>query len=255
MPALEREHVPGGDVPHVDDVEPGRRDVPEITAAGDAADHPAGRRGAGVALADGRRRVDDDGAGRERERFRRELRPLVRDGQLPGGWGVLLGRGPVRNGAARPGRARVDDPADAGARRRLEDRFRPFYVHAREGGPVAAVVAVQRGRVQDGVAAAHRPLEPGAVEQVDVRVPDVSAVLAQRPYDVPADKTQPAAGDVDPNGPRLAALAARTQLRSGQPWPRPIRACGLRPRSGNLPGEKVRSTFDLRYTRAARGAP
>ena len=201
--AFEGERVAGGDVPDVDDVEAGGRDIPEVAPAGDAADHPPGRRGAGVALADGRRRVHDDGAGRERELLRLELRPLVRDGELPPRRPVLLRRGPAGDRAARAGRARVDDPPDACAGSRRQHRFRPFYVHAREGGLVPAVVAVQRGHVDERVAAPHRPLEPGAVEQVDVLVADVGPALAELADDVAADESQPAPGDVDANGPRL----------------------------------------------------
>jgi hypothetical protein len=70
--------------------------------------------------------------------------------------------------------------------------------------------------VEDGVAAAHRPLQAGAVEEIDVLVADVGAALTEYADDVPADEAQPAAGDVDANGPRLRDSGV------------PLHSCGAR---------------------------
>jgi hypothetical protein len=72
----------------------------------------------------------------------------------------------------------VEEAAHPGARCDVEQRPRPFDVHPLEllG---RRVVAVEGRDVDDGVAPGDRPLEPGAVEQVDALVADVGAALAE----------------------------------------------------------------------------
>ena len=71
------------------------------------------------------------------------------------------------------------------------------------------VVAVERGDVDDGVAACDGACEPGAVEEVDALVADVLPTLAELPGDVAADEAGRAA-DVDLH----AARARRTRPRA-----------------------------------------
>ena len=67
--------------------------------------------------------------------------------------------------------------------------------------------------MDDGLAAGHGPLEPGAVEEVDALVAHVGAALAELPRDVAADEAG-RARDVDPHA--ASARRTRPSARTGQ---------------------------------------
>ncbi len=135
--------------------------------------------GLAIAVADRGRRIDDDGVeavpgGFEDEGLRCELRPLVRDRELPVGRSVELGGGATAHRPARAGSARVDEPADATPKAGFEHVARPFDVDALDHSGVG-LVAVQRCDVEDRVAARDRPGDSLTIEEVDPLGPHVRA--------------------------------------------------------------------------------
>ena len=81
----------------------------------------------------------------------------------------------------------MHQPARAACPEGREHVPRPLDVHALDFGR-RSVEAVERRDVDDGVAPAHRPLQPWAVAELDEVVPDLRAPLAQLPRDMSADE-------------------------------------------------------------------
>ena len=134
---------------------------PRISAGRDAGDHAAGRRRLAVALADRRRRVDDD-----RARRRARAAPpasfvrLYGTVELPGGRRVLLGRGASGHRPAGARRARVRRSRRTPlAAPRPASTLRVPSTFTRSIIGRSRVVAVERGDVNDRLAAVDRALE------------------------------------------------------------------------------------------------
>ena len=70
-----------------------------------------------------------------------------------------------------------------------EDRPRSFDVHALELG-LGRLVAVERGDVDDRVAAVEHAFEARAVEEVDALVAHLGSLLAQLARDVAPDEAR-----------------------------------------------------------------
>ncbi len=167
--ALEREQVAARDVAHVDEVHARGVDVAAVAAARDARAPSPGRRRRAVALADRRRRVDDDRVepgGAARAAPTRASSACTGSASSQSGGVVGLGRDPARDRAARRAARGVDEPAHARAEAGVDHVARPVDVDRLELG-LGRVEAVERGDVEDRVAARDLAPQPVQVEQVD----------------------------------------------------------------------------------------
>src|SRR5579872_1841114 len=181
--ALEREHVPEGDVVDVRDVER-RIDVPGHPSVEVVEDEPTRGRGRPVVGPEGERRHDD----RRRQPLRcgaqhlvlgDVLRPLVRPEQMAdirivafmGGATVVRGLEPQG-----PDGARVHDLVDLGGASGLDDVERAAHVHLVEKAGVARPEAVQRGHMEHGPAVAHSAPHPIGVADIRLDPLDVEAL-------------------------------------------------------------------------------
>ncbi len=181
--------MPTGDVANVHEVQPGGGHEALDSAGRDAGDHAAGGRRLAVALSDRRRGVDDDRARGACQPLRCKLRSLVRHRQLPGGRLVLLGRGAAGHRPAGPRGAGEEEPPHLFSLRSLEEIAGSLDIDALDLG-WRGVVAVERGHVDDRLAAVDRALERARIEQVDPLVTDVRALLAELAGDVAPDEAR-----------------------------------------------------------------
>jgi hypothetical protein len=106
----------------------------------------------------------------------------------------------------------VDEAADTRPGGDVEERPRALDVDPLEGVG-GRVVAVERGDVDDDLAAADDALEARRVEQVDALGADVGPALAELPGDVAPDEAGRSA-DVDVHGAR--ARRTRPSAMTGQ---------------------------------------